>query len=103
MKEETHDEKAESEGRVEITPPKGFTPPEVKDGRFDIVDTWQVKPDGKICLVRLGDTEMPGYDGKESDKSAEHKPDYSELTGPMMAAMGGGGEGGGGNPGMGTY
>jgi len=104
-KEPDHDESSES-GKVRFKPPKGFVPPEAKDGEFDIVCSFREEEGGELCMTKIGDTELPGYEtGSEQKKPTEHKPDYSEVSGPMMAAMGGGqgGAGGGGAMGGGGY
>lgn len=49
--------------KVEFTPPKGFTPPEGLE-TFDSMATFQLKPNGRMCLVAIGDFKMPGYDKK---------------------------------------
>lgn len=60
---------------VEITPPKGFVVPEGEEDEFEQVDTWRKKPDGTICLVKLGDTPMPQLDEDEKlESSAKHQP-----------------------------
>jgi len=49
-------------------------PEDVGDGEeFDLVCTFRVK-NQTVCLVKMGDSEMPGY--KDSSK---HKPDYSDA------------------------
>lgn len=59
--------------RVEFRPPNGSTPEGLTEGEeFDSVCTFRVKKNGDICLVMLGDTQMPGYD----DSATEHKPEY---------------------------
>jgi len=77
--------------RVEFKPPEGFSPPEnVEPGKdFDLVCSFQVKPTGELCLTKLGDHAMPGYDGKEGhDETKEHmdKPDYGEYSKSIMDA-----------------
>ena len=69
--------------RVEFPIPKGFTLPEGtgRGDEFDAVCTFRVKENGDICLTRLGDTTMPGY---EKDKG--HKPTYSGIVEQMQAA-----------------
>jgi len=71
--------------KVEFKLPAGFTIPEgtMKGDTFDVVVTLQVKDNGEVCLTTLGDSKMPGYDGKD-DKS---KPDYSEMTQNMQNDM----------------
>jgi|SRR5690348_2372437 len=75
--------------RVEFTPPKEFTLPEtaMQSGEFDLVCSFHVKPDGKICLVKLGETKMPGYDKEEREEENEHRPDYGELTRGIQEGM----------------
>jgi hypothetical protein len=68
--------------KVEFTPPKDFMLPEgaYNDG-FDLVCTFEVNGN-KLCMTKLGDTAMPGYDGKDESK---HKPDYSGMAQSMVA------------------
>ncbi len=86
--------------KVEFKLPTGFTVPEgtMKGDTFDAVCTFQVKDNGDVCLTTVGETKMPGYDGKDKDS----KPDYSEMTqnmqndmaqSPQTAPMPGGGGG----------
>lgn len=88
-------------GRIEIQVPKGFSPPsESEPGKpFDVVDSWEVKPDGKtMCLVRIGDSDAPGYGSNKESDQAETKPDYKPMAANMasqMSAVGGDAGGGG--------
>lgn len=60
--------------RIEFVPPEGVVPEGAQAGEeFDAVCSFRVKDSGQICLVKLGDTQMPGYDSAGYD----HKPDYS--------------------------
>jgi hypothetical protein len=70
--------------KVEFYPPDGFAPPEVEDGKFDLVCTFESRPDGSLCLTMLGDTPMPGYEGKGENG----KPSYSKYTQDMQSALG---------------
>jgi hypothetical protein len=85
--------------KVEFTPPEGFTPPEHKGDEFDLVCTFRVKEGGTICLIKLGETNMPGYEHDEGGEheDSEHKPSYGEYTKGMTSMM----PSMGGNPGMG--
>ena len=87
-------------GRVEFRAPSGFQAPEnIEQGKdFDLVCSFRVKPDGTICMTKLGDVDMPGYgDKKDQDEDGDqkHKPGYSEYaktmteTAPMPSATGG--------------
>lgn len=59
--------------RVEFVPPNGATPEGTQAGEeFDAVCTFRVKDNGQICLIQLGDVQMPGY----SDSPMAHKPEY---------------------------
>lgn len=70
-------------------PPEGFHAPEgIEAGKeFDLVCTFRPSGDGKLCMTKLGDTNMPGYDGKDE----ERKPDYSEYSKGLMDQIGEGG------------
>ncbi len=69
--------------KVTFTAPSSFSMPEgVQMGEtFDSVCTFRVEKDGKLCLVKLGDSDMAGYDDKES------KPSYSGYAKDMQGAM----------------
>jgi hypothetical protein len=72
--------------KVEFTPPKNFIPPNDGNGEdFSLVCTFSVRG-GKLCMTKLGETEMPGY-GK--DDMPQSKPDYSAMTQGMQQQMGG--------------
>lgn len=92
---ETMDETPEKGEAVEFQPPSTFRIPEnVKPGEeFDLVCSFKVK-DGKLCLTKLGDTDMPKYKG--GGWRGGSKPDYSEYSKGIMSDMSGmmgGGEG----------
>lgn len=76
--------------KVVFTPPKGFMPPESKGDEFDLVCTFRKEEGGKLCLVKLGDTDMGGYEGDHNEsKETQSKPDYSRYSQGMMGGMGG--------------
>lgn len=71
--------------RVEFTPPKDFSPPDnVEPGKdWDMVCSFRTKPDGKVCLTKIGDADMPGCGSKEDrdeDGEPKHKPGYGEYV-----------------------
>jgi hypothetical protein len=76
---------------VEFQIPEGYTLPEgAEPGEdFDVVCSIRVKANGTLCLVKLGDVEMPGY--KDKDKDDKQRPAYGQarqmMTGESM--MGG--------------
>ena len=79
---------------MEFEIPEGWQPPENPDPDkdLDLVCSFKVKGNA-LCLTKLGDHPMPGYD--EADEKKDNKPDYSSLApkedpGPM------GGQGGSG-------
>ena len=74
--------------RIEFPVPKGFTPPEGSEGgEFDLVCTLKVKPDGKtMCITKLGDMDMPGYDEDEGSEETE-RPDYKSMAKGVMAGL----------------
>lgn len=69
-----------------FSPPEGFQPPEGADApgkEFDMVVTLKVEEDGKLCIVKLGDQDMPGYDDEE-----EHgRPSYKKYAQGIMSQM----------------
>lgn len=52
---------------VMFTPPEGVRAPEGKGAgdTFESMATFQIKPDGRMCLVAIGDHKMPGYSSKD--------------------------------------
>lgn len=78
---------------VEFPIPENFTPPESNEapGEFEAVCEFRIKPDGKtMCLLRIGDTELP----EPKDYKHEKAPDYKGVGGEIVGAMQQG------NPGM---
>ena len=63
--------------------------------QFDLVCSFEVKPDGMVCMTKMGDMDMPGYKNGESHEEYEHRPDYSEYAKGLSEGMG---EGGAPNP-----
>jgi hypothetical protein len=54
---------------VLFKPPGNFKPPEAGESggkTFDLVCTFEAQPDGRIAMVKLGETDMPKP--KEEDK-----------------------------------
>lgn len=65
--------------RIEFQPPPGVVPEGATAGEdFDLVCSFRVKADGTVCLVEMGDVDMPGYDAK-----GESKPTYGEYAKSM--------------------
>jgi hypothetical protein len=99
------DEKQESQSgcstckKVEFKPPTNFKTPEgTEEGKeWDMVCSFETKPDGTVCMTKLGDTPMPGYDGKED--SDDHKPSYQKYSSSLMQGMQGGMSAGDGSTG----
>lgn len=69
--------------RIEFPAPQGLTLPEgLKAGdTFDKLSTFRLKPNGSMCLVKIGDTPMPGY----GDKNTAYK-DIAKEAGESVAA-----------------
>lgn len=91
--------------RVEFKAPKGVVPDDVSPGdSFDLVCTLRLKPNGDLCLTKIGETEMPGYDDKEGDyaKTQQHREGYGGVMSSMHSAMSSQG-GGPGNTDTGDY
>lgn len=70
--------------KVEFMPPEGFVIPEGSDGEFSIVCDFRMEGN-KLCMTKLGDHKMPGY-----DEGSDSKPDYSEYAKGMQSQMNGG-------------
>ena len=91
-KETIMNEKGE---KVVFTPPKEFAPPEHQGEEFDLVCSFRAEEGGKLCLVKLGDTDMPGYKKGEHDESIEkmemegkHAPDYKSYSKGLVDSLG---------------
>lgn len=53
---------------IEFKPPPGLVPEGAEEGtEFEEVATFRVKQNGHICLVMVGEHQMPGYDAKEKN------------------------------------
>jgi hypothetical protein len=89
------DSKDTKDSYIEFEPPKGFVIPEHQGKEFELVCTFEVKPDGMICMTKLGDTELDKED--DHDERKDDKPGYGDYHKGMMSAM----ESAGGNSGMG--
>jgi hypothetical protein len=75
--------------RVEFKPPKDFHLPEGVEpggGKFSMVCDFQVKDGGTICLTKLGDTDMPGYENGEQHEEP-HKPSYKDYSSRMSGGQ----------------
>lgn len=73
-----------SEGnKVRFEVPTSFTIPEgtADDGTFDVVCSMKREGGRNVCLVKIGDTEMPGY-GKDKGR-----PGYGEYADKMRGEM----------------
>jgi len=67
--------------RVEFDPPEGLSIP--ADGEdFDVVCTLR-KKGNRLCLVRVGDSPMPGYGPNDKPAPASHE----EMGAKIMEAM----------------
>jgi hypothetical protein len=72
---------------VEFRAPDGVVPEGTSEGEdFDLVTTYRMKGDGNVCLVKIGDVDMPG-EGKEKAKGS---PDYSDMSQDMVQSQTGG-------------
>lgn len=58
---------------VEFTPPKGLAVPENKaeGDTFESMATFRIKKGGRMCLVAIGEHEMPGYTDSKPDEGSE--------------------------------
>lgn len=74
--------------RVEFKPPDGFMLPEGKASgdKFDSIATFQIKPNGTICLVAIGDYTMPGYEDKADNPT--YRDEGAEVAAAYRGAMG---------------
>lgn len=52
--------------RIEFKPPAGVVPEGMESGStFEEVSTFRVKSNGDICLIAIGEAQMPGYSDKD--------------------------------------
>lgn len=65
--------------------PDGFMLPEGTEpgSDFDLVCSFRLKKGNRLCLVRLGEFDMPGYD----DKDDQSRPQYGQAREMMTAGM----------------
>ena len=60
-----------------------------EDKDFDMVCSFRAKPDGMICMTKLGDHPMPGYDGDDDDEEdRDHKPSYRKMATSLIDSLG---------------
>lgn len=73
--------------RVEFQPPKGMQMPEGKGKgeRFESMATFQIKANGDLCLVAIGESKMPGYEDK---KESSYRDEGGEVVTAYRSAMG---------------
>lgn len=58
--------------KIEFKPPAGLVPEGAAEGtEFEEVSTYRVKKNGMICLVAIGDNQLPGYDGGSTHEYGE--------------------------------
>lgn len=67
---------------IEFDAPKDFRLPEGKQSgdEFSLVCDFKMKPNGKLCLVKLGDQELD-----YAEDAGEKRGDYKELTAKMQS------------------
>lgn len=70
---------------VEFDIPENWMAPEGSEvgSDFDLVCTLRLKKGNKLCLVKLGSTDMPGY----SDNDDSGPPKYGQAKQMMTAGM----------------
>lgn len=58
--------------RIEFKPPAGLVPEGAEEGtEFEEVSTYRIKKNGDICLVAIGEHQLPGYDSKSTHEYGE--------------------------------
>lgn len=86
--QEAPKEEQKGGSKAVFQPPPNFTPPEGADApgkEFDMVVTLKIEEDGKLCIVKLGDQDMPGYDDEED--GSKGKPSYKKYAQGLMSQM----------------
>lgn len=73
--------------RVEFKPPDGMQLPEGKMSgeRFESMATFQIKKNGDLCLVAIGEHDMPGYEEKNEPS---RRDEGAEVVSAYRGAMG---------------
>lgn len=79
--------------KVTFTAPKEYTVPEgITEGdTFDVAATMKLESGGKLCLVKVDDIPMPGYE-EEADKGrkaqgSEEAGESADLASRYQSAM----------------
>lgn len=67
---------------IEFKPPEGSVPDSVRAGEtFTLVCDFEVKGNGKVCMVKFGDTDV----GYKADKESPHRGPYSKEAEDMAS------------------
>lgn len=87
--------------KVEFVPPKSQPVPDMDSDNdtFDLVCSFRPSEGGKVCMVKYGNADMPGYGEKSETQKPEVKPDYSAMARQLSGGMAGGGAVGAGGGG----
>lgn len=76
--------------KVEFDPPSTWRPPSgTRPGdTINAMVTLRVKPDGSLCMERLDNTAMPGYDKSSDDQASDDQSDQSTGSAAMAQGQG---------------
>lgn len=70
--------------KVEFKLPAGFQIPEGKKAGddFESMAMFEIKENGEVCLAKIGDVPMPGYDDAEEKSEPDETPQDAEAPQP---------------------
>lgn len=78
---------SKSKGKyVEFTLPKGAAVPEHEGDEFDQVCRFRDKGDGKVCMTKFGEHEMPEPPHDESKEQEGAEPSYKGMASEIVSA-----------------
>lgn len=70
--------------QVEFAIPDGFLLPEGHNSpgsEFDLVCSFKIKKDKKLCLTQLGTFDMPGYEDKDDPEPTRYGRAREQMVG----------------------
>lgn len=74
--------------KLDFIPPQGAVPAAVAEGEeFDLVCTWRVKGDGRVCLVKFGETDVD-YDKEEKGRKGPYSKEANDMAHEPMNPKG---------------
>ena len=72
--------------KVEFTPPDGAVPEGTAKGEtFDLVCTFELNEEGKVCLTQMGEHDMPGYGKNKEPEGEKYRPGFDDMAQSISA------------------